>query len=209
MLTETLRKEMELQMPIFAGKNGYHPVVFKDFKAFPINKELTARYERRKTELECSLSHGSIEKILFHGTLDRNVDNIKANGCKTNLGSLSLRGHAGQGFYLANLIGQAMYYQLGEVYTGKETELSVVVCKLLLGKCSDVIRCVPHCESCLDSPCDTHRIPYNDKLHYKIPGFEYCSMREDNILPIGMLRMTVCQEINLTKAEILSNFQNK
>ena len=195
-LIESIRNEFDLQTPRFYGSKGNKPMLFKDFKTFPTNKELVTRYERRKTDLEHSLSHESIEKILFHGTPIKNFDDIKVNGCKTNMDGM--HGHAGQGFYLSTLIHQAMYYQLKDVYIGDETELSVIVCKLLLGTCSDVKRathtnCI--CKSCLDTPCDTHRIPYSEGRGVdKIQGFEYCSKRDDNILPVGILRMTVSEE---------------
>ena len=137
-------------------------------------------------EIISRFKKGENTQILFHGTPLENHEKILSEGFKMCPGML---GHIGKGIYFSDLIEQSLYYQLKYNYTGKETYFKVIVCKVVLGNCTERKR-DENWEN-LPFSSDTHWTLHEHERFYKILHKEYCVNDMSRILPIAILKMKV------------------
>lgn len=133
-----------------------------------------------KYRAETQKNKEATEKLLFHGTVSKNIPSIIRDGFKLMTG---MHGHIGKGIYFADSIEQSIYYNLDD-YTGNETEFTIIVCKVLLGNCLYSRRydqSEPQCPI-----LDSNYTFYGKEKRYK----EYCCPHVDRILPAYLLDMT-------------------
>lgn len=126
------------------------------------------------------------EKLLFHGTVLRNLDAIISEGFDISLAGMSMPGHIGKGMYFSDLICQSIYYQLKERYIGNETMFKLLVCKVSLGRSIYLER-----KGNQDIPkiigYDSHITNYSQGQN---SGHEYCIFDREQILPYCILHMS-------------------
>ena len=124
------------------------------------------------------------EKIVYHGTLLRYINNIVKNGFDVSMAGSHMPGHIGKGLYFSDLMGQSIYYQLKEEYTGDETYFQLIICKVALGK--SILLDRNNRDIKLMNGYHSHMTPYSQNNKH---GHEYCIFNADQILPYALLHL--------------------
>lgn len=173
-LTQTITELINSEGPKFDTRPLYiHEIKLLD------NEEHKIAYKKK----QCLLTTTN-ERLLYHGTPLRSIENIISNNFDTK--KISKGGHIGAGIYFSDMVEQSIYYCLKEEYLGTEVDFIVLVCKVELGTCCELTRSgdTPNCSKLGDS----HSAPYSqgDKS-----GHEYCLFDSDQILPVCRLHLKV------------------
>lgn len=124
------------------------------------------------------------EKILYHGTPLKNIDNIISKNFVITEAYRGMDGHIGRGIYFSDMAEQSIYYCLKEKYIGNETDFIILVCKVELGRCYEMKRTEETNNCSKQDNYDSHSTNYNF-------GHEYCLFDSDQIVPVCKLHLKV------------------
>lgn len=116
----------------------YDEIALKIRKSYPnacilyidevVNPELYNDYMNKKEELITLRDENIIEKLLFHGTSHKNINNIATNGFLANKNKISV---CGRGSYFSTIASYSMKYSVS-----KDDDISYMfLCDVIIGKC--------------------------------------------------------------------------
>ena len=177
-LMQTIIDTINNEAPAFDGK----PLYVERLQL--INNEThTQNYKNRQALLQTSN-----ERLLYHGTPLTNIDNIIANNFDIEMSLKGMGGHIGCGTYFSDMAEQSIYYCLKDEYIGTETEFIILVCKVELGRCCELVRSSKTYDCSKYYNYDSHSTPYTQG---KKKGYEYCIFDSDQILPVCKVHLKV------------------
>lgn len=177
-LTDLITETINIEQPMFDGK----PLYVHEVKLLNNDQQKRA-YREKQNSLNVS-----DEKLLYHGTPLRNIETIISNNFDMSKPGTGMSGHIGRGIYFSNMAEQSIYYCLKEKYLGTETDFIILVCKVELGKCCELVRSSETCDCSKIQGYDSHSTPYSQGMKH---GNEYCLFDSDQILPICRLHLKV------------------
>ena len=171
---EEIIKLFNHERPNFDGKQLYI-----DHIDMLNNDLLTHQYNK-------TLNRIGNEKIVYHGTLLRYVNDILTQGFDPSMAGSHMSGHIGKGIYFSDLMCQSIYYQLKEEYTGDEKYFQLIICKVALGNNIILKRTASTVNINLLNGYNSHMTKYDQQGKH---GYEYCLFNADQILPYALLHL--------------------
>lgn len=108
-----------------------------------LNPVLIQRYKEIKVQMTICSCVAPEERLLFHGTTEKNNTSIIRNGFNLNLLGTRTgnKGFYGKGIYLSSLVSTSIYYCYPSIEGGYDNSIKdfkLLCCKVLLGKCQTV-----------------------------------------------------------------------
>jgi hypothetical protein len=180
-ITENINKEQTC----FDGKPLYvHEIQLLN------NNQHNKTYRDKQSSLSVSN-----EMLLYHGAPENNINKIILDNFDINEACNGMGGHIGKGIYFSDMAEQSIYYCLkgdglsNELnYLGTETDFIILVCKVELGRCCQLVRCAETFNCAKLNSYDSHTTPY--RQGNKV-GNEYCLFDSEQIVPVCKLHLKV------------------
>ena len=175
---QTIINGINKEGPKFDGK----PLYVESLEILE-NKQHSQSYKNKQSLLQ---THN--EKLLYHGAPLNNIDNIIVNNFDIKRSFTGMGGHIGRGIYFSDMAEQSIYYCLKDEYIGTETDFIMLVCKVELGRCCELIRNSTSMNCSKRDNYDSHSTTYSQGNKH---GHEYCIFDADQIYPMYKLHLRV------------------